>query len=166
MHSPDVVIRTPAPENATAVFDLVNQCKPLDLNSHYLYLLQCSHFASTCAVACLRGEVVGWVSGYILPGDKHTFFVWQVAVGRKARGLGLGKKLINWLLDRQTGIKTMHASITPDNSASWGLFESLARDWGSGLSTRDWFDEQSHFGGRHSTEVLVEIPLPTQGVSQ
>ena len=28
MHSPAVVIRTPAPENATAVFDLVKQCKP------------------------------------------------------------------------------------------------------------------------------------------
>ena len=161
MSNPDVVLRHPVLEDGTAVFDLVDACKPLDLNSHYLYLLQCSHFAPTCVVATLHGEVVAWVSGYIPPNRTETFFVWQVAVGEKARGLGLGKKLITWVLAQQTGIQKIHTSITPDNAASWGLFKSMARDWGSDLTSRDWFDKQSHFGGRHNTEVLVEIALPT-----
>lgn len=161
MSNPDVVLRHPVLEDGTAVFDLVDACKPLDLNSHYLYLLQCSHFAPTCVVATLHGEVLAWVSGYIPPKQTDTFFVWQVAVGEKARGLGLGKKLITWVLAQQTGIQKIHTSITPDNAASWGLFKSLARDWGSDLTSRDWFDKQSHFGGRHNTEVLVEIALPT-----
>jgi len=161
MSNTDVVLRHPVLEDGTAVFDLVDACKPLDLNSHYLYLLQCSHFAPTCVVATLNGEVVAWVSGYIPPKQADTFFVWQVAVGEKARGLGLGKRLINWVVAQQNGIKKIHTSITPDNAASWGLFKSLARDWGSDLSSRDWFDKQSHFGGRHNTELLVEIALPT-----
>lgn len=161
MSNPDVVLRHPVLEDGTAVFDLVDACKPLDLNSHYLYLLQCSHFAPTCVVATLHGEVLAWVSGYIPPKQTDTFFVWQVAVGEKARGLGLGKKLITWVLAQQTGIQKIHTSITPDNAASWGLFKSLARDWGSDLTSGDWFDKQSHFGGRHNTEVLVEIALPT-----
>lgn len=161
MSNADVVLRHPVLEDGTAVFDLVDACKPLDLNSHYLYLLQCSHFAPTCVAATLHGEVVAWVSGYIPPKQTDTFFVWQVAVGEKARGLGLGKRLINWVLAQQSGIKKIHTSITPDNAASWGLFKSLARDWGSDLSSRDWFEKQSHFGGRHNTEVLVEIALPT-----
>jgi L-2,4-diaminobutyric acid acetyltransferase len=161
MSNPDVVLRHPVLEDGTAVFDLVDACKPLDLNSHYLYLLQCSHFAPTCVVATLQCEVLAWVSGYIPPKQTDTFFVWQVAVGEKARGLGLGKKLITWVLAQQTGIQKIHTSITPDNAASWGLFKSLARDWGSDLTSRDWFDKQSHFGGRHNTEVLVEIALPT-----
>ncbi|WP_341237587.1 diaminobutyrate acetyltransferase [uncultured Limnobacter sp.] len=161
MSNTDVVLRHPVLEDGTAVFDLVDACKPLDLNSHYLYLLQCSHFAPTCVVAALHGEVVAWVSGYIPPKQTDTFFVWQVAVGEKARGLGLGKHLINWVLAQQNGINKIHTSITPDNAASWGLFKSLARDWGSDLSSQDWFEEQSHFGGRHNTEVLVEIALPT-----
>ncbi|WP_138519492.1 diaminobutyrate acetyltransferase [Limnobacter alexandrii] len=161
MSNTDVVLRHPVLEDGTAVFDLVDACKPLDLNSHYLYLLQCSHFAPTCVVATLHGEVVAWVSGYIPPKQTDTFFVWQVAVGEKARGLGLGKRLINWVLAQQNGISKIHTSITPDNAASWGLFKSLARDWGSDLSSQDWFEEQSHFGGRHNTEVLVEIALPT-----
>lgn len=161
MSKHDVVLRHPVLEDGTAVFDLVDACKPLDLNSHYLYLLQCSHFAPTCVIATLNSEVVAWVSGYIPPKQADTFFVWQVAVGEKARGLGLGKRLINWVVAQQSGIAKIHTSITPDNAASWGLFKSLARDWGSHLSSRDWFEEQSHFGGRHNTEVLVEITLPT-----
>ena len=161
MSNDDVVLRHPVLEDGTAVFDLVDACKPLDLNSHYLYLLQCSHFASSCVVATWHGEPVAWVSGYIPPNRTDTFFVWQVAVGEKARGLGLGKKLITWVLAQQKGIQKIHTSITPDNAASWGLFKSLARDWGSDLTSRDWFDKQSHFGGRHNTEVLVEIALPT-----
>lgn len=165
MSSNDAVLRHPVLEDGTAVFNLVDACKPLDLNSHYLYLLQCSHFAPTCVVATLHGEVEAWVSGYILPKQPDTFFVWQVAVGEKARGLGLSKRLINWILAQQTGIQKIHTSITPDNAASWGLFKSLARDWGSDLSSRDWFDEQSHFGGRHNTEILVEIALPTSSLA-
>lgn len=161
MSKNDVVLRHPVLEDGTAVFDLVDACKPLDLNSHYLYLLQCSHFAPTCVVATLHGEVVAWVSGYIPPKQADTFFVWQVAVGEKARGLGLGKRLIGWVVAQQHDVRKIHTSITPDNAASWGLFKSLARDWGSDLSSRDWFEKQSHFGGRHDTEVLVEIALPT-----
>jgi len=105
MSNTDVVLRHPVLEDGTAVFDLVDACKPLDLNSHYLYLLQCSHFAPTCVVATLHGEVVAWVSGYVTPNQTDTFFVWQVAVGEKARGLGLGKRLINWVVAQQNGIK-------------------------------------------------------------
>ncbi|WP_370263869.1 diaminobutyrate acetyltransferase [Limnobacter sp.] len=161
MSNSDVVLRHPTLEDGTAIFDLVDACKPLDLNSHYLYLLQCSHFASTCVVATLHGEPVAWVSGYVPPQQPNTFFVWQVAVGQKARGMGLGKQLIEWVVGQQQGITKIHTSITPDNEASWGLFKSLARRWGSDLTQADWFDSQAHFGGRHATEVLVEIPLPT-----
>lgn len=162
MSKADVQMRHPKLEDGTAIHDLVDACKPLDLNSHYLYLLQCSHFADTCVLATVNGELAGWVSGYIPPNQPDTFFVWQVAVGQNARGLGLGKRMINWVVSQQaSGIKQIHTSITPDNEASWGLFKSLGRDWGSELDTTDWFEKQPHFGGRHDTEVLVQIALPT-----
>lgn len=160
MSNANVVLRQPRLSDATAVYDLVDSCKPLDLNSHYLYLLQCSHFADSCVVAEIDGEIAGWVSGYSLSETKPTFFVWQVAVGSKARGLGLAAKMINWLVEKHPGCQKIHTSITPDNQASWGLFKSLARNWGSDLSSRDWFESQKHFAGRHETEVLVEIPVP------
>ncbi|HEX4917588.1 MAG TPA: diaminobutyrate acetyltransferase [Limnobacter sp.] len=161
MSSADVVLRHPTLEDATAIADLVDACKPLDLNSNYLYLLQCSHFSDTCVVATVCGEPVAWVSGYVPPREPSVLFVWQVAVGEQARGMGLGKQMIKWIVEQRTGLDRIHTSITPDNLASWGLFKSLARDWGSHLTHADWFDSQVHFGGRHATEVLVEISLPT-----
>lgn len=160
MSTQNVVFRSPTLLDATSVFDLVDACKPLDLNSHYLYLLQCSHFSDTCVVAEVNGEIAGWVSGYLLPESNSTFFVWQVAVGVNARGLGLGARMIQWLVQKFPETEQIHTSITPDNQASWGLFKSLARKWGSDLSSRDWFESQAHFAGRHDTEMLVEIPVP------
>lgn len=160
MSNANVILRAPVLEDATNVFDLVDLCKPLDLNSHYLYLLQCSHFADTCVVAEVNGKIAGWVSGYLLPETKSTFFIWQVAVGAQARGLGLGSKMIQWLISRYPETQRIHTSITPDNQASWGLFKSLARKWGSDLSSSEWFEGQKHFSGRHDTEVLVEIAVP------
>jgi len=46
------------------------------------------------------GELVGFVSGYILPNKVDTLFVWQVAVSEKARGQGLAKKMVSSLLER------------------------------------------------------------------
>ena len=160
----NVQLRHPRLTDATSVYDLVDQSKPLDLNSHYLYLLQCSHFSGSCVVAQAGDQVVGWLSGYSVPESNSTFFLWQLAVAENARGMGLSTAMAQWLVAQQKGCECIHASITPNNEASWALFKSLARKWGTELTSRDWFERDAHFGGRHDTEVLVEIPLPTQGL--
>ncbi|GLR27642.1 diaminobutyrate acetyltransferase [Limnobacter litoralis] len=160
MSMQNLVLRQPVLADATAVFDLVSECKPLDLNSHYLYLLQCSHFADTCVLAELDGQLVGWVSAYCPPGMPDVLFVWQVAVGPTARGSGLARKMIQALIDKTPSARQLHTSITPDNKASWALFEGLSRRWNATLTQADWFEKHAHFGGRHDTEVLVRIALP------
>src|SRR3546814_7010756 len=72
----------------------------LDDNSLYCNLLQCSHFAGTCALAEIDGRAVGWISGYLPPEKPDTLFVWQVAVHPEARGRRVGKRLIRELLRR------------------------------------------------------------------
>lgn len=160
MSMQNMVLRQPTLADATAVFDLVSECKPLDLNSHYLYLLQCSHFANSSVLAELNGKVVGWVSAYRPPEAFDVLFIWQVAVGPTARGCGLARQMIQQLVSRFSGLKQLHTTITPDNQASWSLFEGLARRWNTRLSHADWFEKEAHFGGRHDTEVLVRIDLP------
>jgi len=90
----DLTITAPVPEHGVAVHDLVAACPPLDRNSIYANLLQCSHFAPTSAIALRGDEVVGWVSGYIPPAAQATWFLWQVAVAPVARGRGLAQRLI------------------------------------------------------------------------
>src|SRR3546814_18366403 len=92
----------------------------LDDNSLYCNLLQCSHFAGTCALAEIDGRAVGWISGYLPPEMPDTLFVWQVAVHPEARGRGVGKRLIRELLRRKacSRVRYLHSTIPRDNQAS------------------------------------------------
>lgn len=142
---------------------LIAACPPLDANSAYCNLLQCSHFADTCIVAERAGAIVGWVSGYRPPAAPHQFFVWQVAVADAARGQGLARRMIAALFARPAVRSATHliTTVTADNAASWALFESLARDWGATLERSCLFDRDVHFAGAHASEWQASIgPLP------
>jgi L-2,4-diaminobutyric acid acetyltransferase len=157
--TPALTITAPTPERGVAVHDLVAACPPLDRNSLYANLLQCSHFAPTCAIALQGEEVVGWVSGYIPPGSPSTWFLWQVAIAPAVRGRGLAGQLIEHILARPVcaGVRFLETTITPDNEPSWRLFREVARRLDAPMTQQDGFDRDRHFDGRHDTETLVRI---------
>ena len=154
-------LRRPTATDGADIWALVKSCKPLDENSMYANLIQADHFRDTCVVAELDGEIVGWISGHMIP-DRAELFVWQVAVGEKARGLGLGKAMLNALVERDACTEATHlkTTITEDNAASWGLFRSFARDIGGALTDTPHFERDMHFDGQHATEHMVTITLP------
>jgi L-2,4-diaminobutyric acid acetyltransferase len=128
----------------------------------YCNLIQCDHFADTCILAEMDGAPVGWISGYLLPDDPETLFVWQVAVAEDARGLGLASEMLDRLLSRadMAGVRHLKTTITRDNQASWSLFRSLAERHGAILSDEPHFKKDSHFDGAHATEYMVTIRFP------
>ncbi|WP_114962455.1 diaminobutyrate acetyltransferase [Tritonibacter mobilis] len=153
-------LRKPNATDGAEIWELVKACEPLDRNSMYANLIQADHFRDTCMVAELDGEIVGWISGHMIPGD-DAFFVWQVAVGEAARGMGLGKKMLKALIARDgiSDAAVLKTTITKDNAASWGLFRSFARDIGGELSDEPHFEKEAHFDGAHDTEHMVTITL-------
>ncbi|WP_300380572.1 diaminobutyrate acetyltransferase [Henriciella sp.] len=160
-------IGAPASEDGAAVHDLIANCPPLDTNSLYMNLIQTTHFDQTCALAREGDEVIGWVSGHIPPQEPDVFFLWQVAVGEKARGKRIPKRLVADIFSRAAcrNVKYLKTTITPDNDASWGLFKSIARWLDAPLNESDFFDKDRHFKGRHDSEILVTIgpfELPDQ----
>jgi L-2,4-diaminobutyric acid acetyltransferase len=145
------------------VNELVAACPPLDTNSLYCNLLQCSDFADTCVVAELEGRIVGWISGYRPPSAPERFFVWQVAVAASARGGGLALRMLDVLLARPAvkGATMLATTITESNAASWALFEAFARRHGATLARTPRFDREAHLAGVHETEWEARIaPLP------
>lgn len=142
-----------------AITALIAACTPLDSNSAYCNLLQCTDFAGSCIVAERGGDLVGWVSGYRPPVAPENFFVWQVAVSAPARGQRLASRMIDSLLFRpeQQGVTHLTTTITDDNGASWALFEGLARNWCVPLEKSVRFDRQTHFAGAHATEWQARI---------
>jgi L-2,4-diaminobutyric acid acetyltransferase len=149
--------RVPRASDGAALHQLVANCPPLDPNSFYCNLLQCSHFADTAVAVEYEGELVGFISGYIPPGKPDTLFVWQVAVDSSMRGQGLGGKMLGHLVDR-TGVQWMETTVTPDNGASWGMFRSFARKRGAECEDcGPLFERDAHFGGKHDSEHLARL---------
>ena len=154
-------LRKPQVTDGSAIWELVKRCAPLDENSMYCNLVQAEHFRDTCVVAELDGEVVGWVSGHMIPAQ-DALFVWQVAVCPKARGLGLGKRMLRELIARDAcdDAAALKTTITKDNDASWSLFRSFARSIGGALKDAPHYKSDAHFDGQHDTEHMVTISLP------
>jgi L-2,4-diaminobutyric acid acetyltransferase len=159
----DFVFRKPGPMDGARVFELVAACPPLDRNSMYCNLLQCTHFADTCIVAEHDGRLVGWISGYRPPAEPSTLFIWQVAVHERARGTGLARKMLLALVDRPASrdIRCIRTTVTAGNAASRALFRSIARRKDAPMREGAGFERDTHFRGRHDAERLIVIgPIP------
>lgn len=149
-------IRRPCAEDGARVWQLVQSSGVLDCNSSYVYLLLCTHFADTCAVAEEGDDLLGFVTGYRLPDKPQTWFVWQVAVSATARGRGLGKRLLRTVLARHEDIRAVEATVSPSNHASRALFTSLARDLGVPLREGRGFASPL-FPDSHEDEPMLRI---------
>jgi L-2,4-diaminobutyric acid acetyltransferase len=156
-----IELRHPTPEDAAAIHGLVLRSRVLDANSPYCYLLLCSDFAATSLVACHEDVVVGFVVAYRPPPRPKTLFVWQIGVDAAARRCGLGRLLLESLLQQPAaaGVTHLEATVTPSNTASRRLFEGFAHT--QGLPCR--FDPSAGFhaalfgAAEHEPEDRVRI---------
>ncbi|TDG15784.1 diaminobutyrate acetyltransferase [Seongchinamella unica] len=156
-------LRQPNAFDGHQLHQLVQSCPPLDVNSVYCNLLQCSHFAETSVVGEAEGQLACAISGYLVPARPDTLFIWQVAVAEGARGQGVAGKMLAHILARPacSGVRYLETTVTNSNRASWALFEGFARRFDAELSRSEMFESQLHFAGAHETEVLARIgPLP------
>src|SRR5690606_344452 len=118
---PTVTLRRPTDGDGLPLHELVARCQPLDTNSVYCNLLQCSDFADTAIAAeDAQGQLGGFISGYRPPSRPDTLFVWQVAVDASMRGQGLALRMLTALTERvaRLGLRFMETTIAPDDAAS------------------------------------------------
>lgn len=134
-----VSFRTVRLEDAAGMWQLVRHCKVLDLNSPYAYLLLCRHHHRTCLVAEEAGNLVGFVTAYVPPSDPDVVFVWQVAVADSHRRGGVGRALIEKLLDRCPEARFLECTVAPSNVASLALFRAVAADRRARFDVRPGF---------------------------
>ncbi len=155
----EIELYSPTAADGFDLNELVAASPPLDPNSVYCNLLQCTHFEGTSIGAKQTGKLVGFISGYRIPSRPNTLFVWQVVVAEPARGCGLATRMLNGLLSRPdcSGVEYLETTITEANQASWALFTRFAKQSGGTLSVSDGFDRETHFNGKHDSEKLLRI---------
>lgn len=154
-----LLLRTPVAADGSALSSLVSKCPPLDVNSVYCNLLQCTHFAGTSIAAEAQGVLAGFISGYLVPASSDTLFVWQVAVAPEFRGQGLATRMLDALLARPACLRVryLETTVTDANKASLALFDAFARKHKVQLTSEPHFDQTLHFNGRHDSERLLRI---------
>lgn len=154
-----ITLRKPMADDGAPLHRLVHACKPLDENSVYCNLLQCTHFADTCIVAEKEGQLVGFVTGYRIPKRPHIYFLWQVGVAAAGRGHGLATRMIQAILSREDcrGVIELNTTVTPSNTPSRKLFAALAQAEGAEISEHDHFSAAQFGANRHEPEPLFRI---------
>jgi L-2,4-diaminobutyric acid acetyltransferase len=154
-----IVHRAPSKSDATAVWHLIQNCPPLDVNSGYSYLMLCDYFEDTCVVSEMDGAIVGFVSGFIPPAKPDTLFIWQVAVDGRARGKRLAANMIWNILSRKRcrNVKWLETTVTPSNEASRRMFQSVARALDTALKEEDHYDASLIPEDGHEAENLITI---------
>lgn len=150
------LLRPAVPEDALSIHQMVESNPPLDPNSLYCNLLQCSHFADTSVAVELDGQLVAFMTGYLKPAAPEVLFVWQMAVSSECRGNGLAGVMLEQLVARHKP-QYIETSVTESNKASSSVFERFVQKRSVELSKSTLFDRDTHFGGRHDSEILYRI---------
>lgn len=153
------LLELPRATDGAAIHNLVRRSPFLDDNSLYCYLMVCSHFSATSVVARINDELAGVITAYIPPEQPDTLFVWQVAVAKNAQRRGLARSMLEHILQRNTlqHIKWLETTVTLDNQASRGLFDSLAKRLQCDLQESIMFDRTEHFNNLHDSEYRLRI---------
>ncbi|SFL95125.1 diaminobutyrate acetyltransferase [Gracilibacillus orientalis] len=150
----DVVFSKPTKNDGASMWELVSK-STLDTNSPYQYLLMSEYFSDTCVVAKENNQVVGFITAFIPPNKPDAVFVWQVGVDTSQRGKGIASKMLHYLLTSEAcqNIKFVEATITPDNKASQSLFQKIARDFNTEITSSEFFTEDVFPGDEHEEEL-------------
>ncbi len=150
--------RTPRPEDAFAVWQLVADTPGLDTNSPYHYVLWFRDFADCSLLAVIDDQIVGFLTGYRRPDEPDTYFVWQTAVSRRHGVPFLGVKLFEAAADRQVarGARYIEATVSAENKAILMVLGQYARRRSAEVTDRVLFPG-GWLGAGHHDEVLHRI---------
>jgi L-2,4-diaminobutyric acid acetyltransferase len=156
-----IILRKPEMADGAALNLLARLNPPLDMNSVYCNVLQCTHFADTCVVAEKEGELVGYVTGYLMPADPSIYFLWQVGVSPAARGCGLATRMIRAILSRDfcRGVRELNTTVTPSNQASRALFAGFAKKEGAEMTEEAHYYPSSVLDGDEEESLFRIRPL-------
>ncbi|WP_078059965.1 MULTISPECIES: diaminobutyrate acetyltransferase [Gracilibacillus] len=156
--SDQVTFSNPTATDGAGMWELVTK-STLDSNSPYKYMLMNEYFGDTCVVAKQKNQIVGFITAFISPKKQDAVFVWQIGVDSSQRGKGIASKMLHYLLDSEAckNVRFVESTITPDNKASQSLFQRLARDYHTDITSSECFTKEMFPGDDHEEELKYVV---------
>ena len=158
-----IVLKKPDIKDGRALYKLVSECPPLDLNSKYVYFLIGEHFSETSVIALDEGKAAGMITAYLKPDESSTLFIWQAAVISKYRGMKLASRMLFEILKRPAleNVRYIETTITSGNGVSQKLFLRLAESLNCPVNKTEFIHSDEFKDERdnnfHETEHLYKI---------
>ena len=155
-------IREPRGGDALPIWQAVTATPELDNNSWYCYLLLCTHFADTCAVASDDTGMVGFITGFASGRDSSTWFVWQLWVQPELRGQGVAAKLAEHVVGQDASrFRAVQATVDPKNLGSMTFIRELAQRRNATMRVEPYLGAHLFPAaeGPHGQEDLVTLEL-------
>lgn len=144
--------------DAALLLHLARSCPPLDVHTGYTYWVICHLYRETAFVLEEGGRPVGYVMA--VPHGR-VLFVWQVGIQEEYRGLGLAGRLFDALAMASRGrFDLLELTISPDNAASLGAFNSWCRNAGLLVDAVGPIRVPEH---EEPGEILYRVNLQTGG---
>lgn len=156
----NLLLERPDTTDGASMWSLVKDSKVLDQNSAYLYITIGAFFReSSVVVRDDEGDLAGMVTGYRLPNQPNTLFIWQVAVDPGYRGQGLAGKMFADILKRpeMEEVNKIKTTVSPSNRPSMRMFEKLADRLDADININEGFSADLFPGDNHEDERMLNI---------
>lgn len=159
---PIPVLRTPEPVDGVRIAALAEGLASGNARDIPEALVGRGAFRETSVLAELDGQLLGWISAYILPYDPQTLFIWTVEVVEADRDVGISALMLGYLMRQEAcaGVTRVQTVISCDEDRPWELFRRFARWQHSRMNVQPYFTQALTPHKRHENENLVTICLP------
>lgn len=152
------------------VYKLVGNINGLIQHQEHVYKIMSDHFNRTFLVAKDRSknsnaEILGFILGILSQTHKGQLFIWQVGVSEKARGMHIGSRLLEYMIEItavEEKYESIMATVETDNIASQKLFErqgftissSFYREKGQELIIADGKEAIKNYYGSGTDQIF------------
>lgn len=151
-------MRSPAPEDAVAIYELLQPYKPyVGTSPLYTYLLICEHFSETSLVVEDEArQIIAFTSAFIPPRQPNTLFLWEIAVKEGFHGNNLYIRMVREICSKVSPAY-VEATVNPSNDSSIRRLQKLSDIFGSECRQSTLFPSEYFGAVEHEDEDLYRI---------
>ena len=157
-----IVYSHPRALDGSDMWKLVKGNEDLDLNSSYSYFLVSKLFSNRCIIvkdSAQNNKIVGFVMGFVFAEEPETYFIWQISVSKDYRGQGIGKELLERVLQTNEDIKYIKGTISKKNNSYKKVLNDIAVKYNTWMSTKAGFEDDQFPEGHEEEELVLIGPI-------